>query len=217
MMAKLDVFSDGYIVEGEEIPATIHSDKPIFISNPTLEFLSELNVEDITGIVVEENEFNDLLSTVRSYKKAIPALSIITSGGVREPSQALSLLSAGADLLLLSDGYVFSGPGLTKRINEALLDDLNDQLPPQKGWKSYWYFDLFIFIGGLIAFLFSLTSVILPYDEHYLGMKRESIAGFNDRIVKFMAHDRMTLAGTMISGGIVYMQLSFHGVRRGLL
>lgn len=217
MMEKLDVFSDGYIVESEEIPATIHSDKPIFILNPTLELLYELNVEDITGIVVEEDEFNDLLSTVRSYKKAIPALSIITSGGVREPSQALSLLSAGADLLLLSDGYVFSGPGLTKRINEALLDDLNDQLTPQKGWKSYWYFGLFIFIGGLLAFLFSLTSVILPYDEHYLGMKRESIAGFNDRIVKFMAHDRMTLAGTMISGGIVYMQLSFHGVRRGLL
>ncbi|MGE6752911.1 dihydroorotate dehydrogenase [Rossellomorea sp. NPDC071047] len=217
MMEKLDELSDGYIVEGEEIPATINSDKPIFISNPTLELLYQLSGEDITGIVVEENDINILLSTVRSYKKEIPSLSIITSGGVREPGQALSLLSAGADLLLLSDAYVFSGPGLTKRINEALLDDLNDQLPPSNGWKSYWYFGLFIFIGGLLAFLFSLTSVILPYDELYLGMKRESIAGFNDRIVKFMAHDRMTLAGTMISGGIVYMQLSFHGVKRGLL
>ncbi|MGD6972437.1 dihydroorotate dehydrogenase [Rossellomorea aquimaris] len=217
MMNRLDGFADGYIVEGDEIHPTLHSDKPIFISNPTLELLYKLNVENISGIVLEEDEFNPLISTVRSYKKAIPALTIITSGGVREPSQALSLLNAGADLLLLSDGYGFSGPGLTKRINEALLDDLNDQLPPQKGWQSYWYFGLFIFIGGLLALLFSLTSVILPYDEHYLGMKRESIAGFNDRIVKFMAHDRMTLAGTMISGGIVYMQLSFHGVRRGLL
>ncbi len=217
MMNRLDVFADGYIVEGDEIHPTFHSDKPIFISNPTLELLSKLNVENISGIVVEGNEFNTLFSTVCTYKKTIPFLSIITSGGVREPSQALSLLREGADLLLLSDEYVFSGPGLTKRINEALLDDLNDQLPPQKGWKSYWYFGLFIFIGGLLAFLFSLTSVILPYDEHYLGMKKESIAGFNDRIIKFMAHDRMTLAGTMISGGIVYMQLSFHGVRRGLL
>ncbi|RBP07759.1 dihydroorotate dehydrogenase [Rossellomorea aquimaris] len=216
MMKHLDEFSDGYILDGNETSYTIRSDKPIFISNPPFG-PCELTVEDITGIVVEEDEFNTLLSTVRSYKKATPALSIITSGGVREPSQALSLLNAGADLLLLSDGYVFSGPGLTKRINEALLDDLNDQSPPQKGWLSYWYFGFFIFIGGLLALLFSLTSVILPYDEHYLGMQRESIAGFNDRIVKFMAHDRMTLAGTMISGGIVYMQLSFHGVRRGLL
>ncbi|WP_299741194.1 dihydroorotate dehydrogenase [Rossellomorea sp. y25] len=217
MMEQLDVLADGYIVEGDEIHPTIQSNKPIFISNPTLDLLYKLSVEDISGIVVEEDEFKTLLSTIRTYKKAIPTLSIITSGGVHEPGQALSLLDAGASLLLLSDGYVFSGPGLTKRINEALLDDLNDQIPPQKGWKSYWYFGLFIFIGGLLAFLFSLTSVILPYDEHYLGMKRESIAGFNDRIVKFMAHDRMTLAGTMISGGIVYMQLSFHGVKRGLL
>ncbi|WP_430314613.1 dihydroorotate dehydrogenase [Rossellomorea sp. NRS-1567] len=217
MMQQLDVFADGYIVEADELHSTIHSDKPIFISNPTLELLYTLNVEDISGIIVEKNEFNTLLSTVRSYRKAIPAISIITTGEIREPSQALSLLSEGADLLLLSDGYVFSGPGLTKRINEALLDDLNDQLPPQKGWQSYWCFGLFIFIGGLLALLFSLTSVTLPYDEHYLGMQRESIAGFNDRIVKFMSHDRMTLAGTMISGGIVYMQLAFHGVRRGLL
>lgn len=217
MMNRLNVFADGYIVEGDEIHPTFHSAKPIFISNPTLELLYKLNIENISGIVVEGDEFNTLLSTVRTYKKAIPFLPIIISGGVHEPSQALSLLSAGADLLLLSDGYVFSGPGLTKRINEALLEDMSEQLPPQKGWLSYWYFGLFIFLGGLLAFLFSLTSVILPYDEHYLGMEKESIAGFNDRIVKFMAHDRMTLAGTMISGGIVYMQLSFHGVRRGLL
>ena len=42
MIEKLDGFSDGYIVESEEIPATIHSDKPIFILNPTLELLYEL-------------------------------------------------------------------------------------------------------------------------------------------------------------------------------
>ncbi|PFA67701.1 dihydroorotate dehydrogenase [Bacillus sp. AFS015802] len=218
MMGQLDRFADGYIIDSDEIHPDIHSDKPIFISNPTLEFLHHPYVDEMSGIVVEADEFNSLLSTVRTYKKAMPALSIITTGGVHEPGQALSLLYAGADLILLAEGYVFSGPGLTKRINEASLDDANVPLStPQKGWKSYWYFGLLIFMGGLLALLFSLTTVILPYDEYYLGMPRESITLFNERIVNFMAHDRMTLAGTMISGGIVYMQLAFHGVKKGLL
>ncbi|TMU87594.1 dihydroorotate dehydrogenase [Bacillus sp. BHET2] len=217
MMEKLDPFADGYVMNSEEYDPTIHIYKPIFISNPTIEWVHTLNVNHITGIVVEEDEFTTLLSTVRSYKEHFPSLSIVTSGGIHEPWQALSLLKIGAELVLLSDGYVFSGPGLTKRINEALLDEINEQTPPQKGWLSYWYFGLFIFLGGLFALLFSLTSVILPYDELFLEMERNTIAGFNDRIMKFMSHDRMTLAGTMISGGIVYTQLAYHGVRKRLL
>lgn len=216
MTEELDKYADGFIIDGDDFFSAINMDKPIFIANPTLELLAKLNLDIISGIVVEEEEFHTLLSTVRSFKKAFPNLSIITSGGVHEPDQAISLLKARADIILLSAGYVFSGPGLTKRINEAVLDDLKLP-PPPTHWKPYWYFGLFIFIGGLLALIFSLTSVILPYDEKYLGMKRDSIDGFNDLIVKFMAHDRMTLAGTMISGGIVYMQLSYHGVKRGLL
>ncbi|WP_417899254.1 hypothetical protein ABN702_02465 [Bacillus haimaensis] len=69
----------------------------------------------------------------------------------------------------------------------------------------------------MLAFLFGVTSIVLPYDEHFLGMKKEEIWLFNERIMLFMAHDRLTLAGTMISGGIVYMQLAKNGVRHGLL
>ncbi|MCA1062565.1 dihydroorotate dehydrogenase [Rossellomorea sp. AcN35-11] len=217
MMEHLDIYADAYILEVNEQHPTIHSNKPMYLSNPDTTDRHTLNNQDTAGIVVEEDELDALISRIRSYREAYPDLSIISSGGVLEPCHALKLLNAGADLILLSDGYVFSGPGLTKRINEALLDDLKDHPPPQKGWFSYWVFGLFIFIGGLFALLFSLTSVILPYDEQYLGMQRETISGFNDSIVKFMAHDRMTLAGTMMSGGIVYMQLAYHGVRRRLL
>ena len=50
-----------------------------------------------------------------------PRLAIIGSGGVHEPEQALRLIEAGADLILVESGLVYGGPGLPKRINDALL------------------------------------------------------------------------------------------------
>ncbi|WP_342342299.1 hypothetical protein [Neobacillus novalis] len=85
-----------------------------------------------------------------------------------------------------------------------------------KGWLWYWLFGLAITVAGFIALFFSMTAIILPYDESFLGIMRTDILDFNPAILYFMAHDRMTLSGTMISGGIIYMQLSRHGIRYGL-
>jgi hypothetical protein len=48
-------------------------------------------------------------------------LLIIASGGVHEPADALELRSAGANLVQVDSGLVFTGPGLPKRINDAFL------------------------------------------------------------------------------------------------
>src|SRR5207247_11312660 len=50
-----------------------------------------------------------------------PDLLIVSAGGVHEPEDARCLLEAGADLVLVDSGLVFSGPGLPKRLNEAVL------------------------------------------------------------------------------------------------
>ncbi|WP_430517028.1 dihydroorotate dehydrogenase [Bacillus infantis] len=159
--------------------------------------------------------FKDCLSAIKEdYPAGFPA---IVSGGVLEPEDAISLFTAGADLIMLSGGYVSSGPGLPKRINEAAADLEADAGRGEfEGWRLYWLFGLFILIGGLIALFFSMTSVILPYDEHFLGISREELLLMNPLLLKFMLHDRMTLAGTMISGGILYMELARHGARHGL-
>ncbi|WP_064093526.1 dihydroorotate dehydrogenase [Rossellomorea aquimaris] len=216
LMETLHNFADGYILDPSYLHLNLQTTKPLFITLKSTNHIINLDLEKISGIVLEDEASECLLESVRYYKKEFPSLSIITSGGVHEPEEALLLLSEGADLILLSDGYVFSGPGLPKRINEAMLDRINHSQAHQNGWLPYWLFGLFIFLGGLLALFFSLTWVILPYDEHYLGINRELIVKFNERILQFMAHDRMTLAGTMISGGIVYMNLAFHGVKRGL-
>ncbi|GGA72357.1 dihydroorotate dehydrogenase [Ornithinibacillus halotolerans] len=212
MIQQLDNFVDGYIIETNRTEILHNTQKPVFYAGEVINFPKQA----CSGIVLEKKQDSSLVEEIINLRKTGFHGTIITSGGVSEPEHALKLLDAGADFIMVSDGYVFSGPGLTKRINEALVDRLNIDPPPQPGWFSYWLFGLFIMIGGILAFIFSITSVILPYDEYFLEMKRETIWVFNERIMQFMAHDRMTLAGTMISGGIVYMQLARHGVRRGM-
>jgi dihydroorotate dehydrogenase len=217
MVKQLEPFVDGYIAETSAVNWGIHSKKPIMLALNDLNGIKPETLQPFAGIVLgAKSEFLGLVETVKQFYEFGLNKIIITSGGIQEPEQALQLLDAGADLVMVKEGYVFSGPGLTKRINEALVSRLTISSTPQHGWFSYWLFGLFIFIGGLLALLFSITSIILPYDEHFLGMKKEDIWLFNERIMLFMAHDRMTLAGTMISGGIVYMQLAKHGVKKGL-
>jgi hypothetical protein len=47
-------------------------------------------------------------------------------------------------------------------------------------------------------------------------MSREQLASINDRLLSFMAHDRVSLAGTMIAVGVFYLGLALYGIRRGL-
>lgn len=157
----------------------------------------------------------EMLEAIEHLKTATK-LPIIISGGIVEPADALALFSAGAELVLLSGGYVTSGPGLPKRINEALVDNTESDNDEVSGWIWYWLFGLSILLAGTMALIFSLTKVILFYDEAYLQMTRLELMTFNPNLFKFMSHDRMTLAGTMISGGFIYMQLAKHGVRYGI-
>ncbi|WP_240612023.1 dihydroorotate dehydrogenase [Planococcus halotolerans] len=149
---------------------------------------------------------------IRSRSK----IPIIVSGGITEPKDALALFKAGVDLVMLTAGYVFTGPGLPKRINEALLDTKIAVKDTYSGWIWHWLFGFLMLIGGIAALIVSMTIVVLPYDEAFLKMTREELIAINPNIYRFMQHDRMTVAGTMISGGIIYMQLARHGVRYGL-
>ncbi|MCA1319958.1 dihydroorotate dehydrogenase [Bacillus tianshenii] len=218
MMAELEPYADGYIVENMDAEFRRYTNKPIWIVTSSMTELSPVKLSSFDGVVLEEKTGDfELAKAVQHLRQSGFEKTIVTSGGISEPWQAHELMRAGADLVLLSDGYVFSGPGLTKRINESLLEVMERPAPVGNGWYSYWLFGLFILLGGMLAFLFGVTSIVLPYDEHFLGMKKEEIWLFNERIMLFMAHDRLTLAGTMISGGIVYMQLARYGVKQGLL
>ena len=49
------------------------------------------------------------------------SLLIKAGGGVHEPQDALDLMEAGSNFIMLHSGLIYAGPGLPKRINEAII------------------------------------------------------------------------------------------------
>jgi hypothetical protein len=152
---------------------------------------------------------------------------IIAAGGIHEPEDALTFRAAGADLSQVDTGLVYTGPGLPKRINDAMLfaatrpGDANphpDQ--PVRATEMTWCWTALLgagmLIGSLLALAIAATRVVLPYDESFVSMARAELEALNPRLLPFMAHDRVALAGTMVAIGILYLGLSLFGVRRGL-
>ncbi|WP_229263885.1 beta/alpha barrel domain-containing protein [Cohnella cholangitidis] len=163
------------------------------------------------------------LSKIGLLKAHAPKESFIkASAAIHEPQDALDMLHAGADNILLNSGLVYAGPGLPKRVNEAIIYDRIKEatLPePPSFWKHWGWMTLLgigMIIGGIIAWLIAESSVVLPYDEAYLGMSRLELQRINEHLLHFMSHDRITLAGTMISIGILYYHLAKNGLKFGL-
>ncbi len=158
---------------------------------------------------------------VRAWRQTLSAGSpVIVSGGIGQPSDAVALVAAGATLLLIDAGLIYRGPGLVKRCNEALLAQLPVmEAPPQtvsifhRSW--FWTIALGVALaaGGLAALGLALSRVLLPYDEHYIGLTSAALKKTMPRLFAFMAHDRATLAGVMLGLGWLYACLGWHGVR----
>ena len=56
-------------------------------------------------------------------QKSNKSFSIIGVGGIHSEQDALDKIAAGADLIQLYTGFIYEGPGLVKRINNALKND----------------------------------------------------------------------------------------------
>lgn len=62
-----------------------------------------------------------------------PGMPLVAAAGIHQPQDALDAVEAGADAVLLHSGLVFSGPGLPKRINEALIfEKVRGTQPPRR-------------------------------------------------------------------------------------
>ncbi|UVI27993.1 hypothetical protein [Paenibacillus spongiae] len=174
----------------------------------------------LTGRAIKASVMRKLQRIRSEY--AMESIALIAAGGVHEPQDALDLTEAGADLVQLHSGLVFSGPGLPKRVNEAILYRIVSGLPAPplpafwQGWGWMCLLGIGMIIGGIIAWIIAATSVVLPYDTAFLCADAETIASINERLLPFMSHDRITLAGTMLSIGVLYYQLGRYGLRERL-
>ncbi len=168
-----------------------------------------------------------LSERVKIWRETLPSgAPLIVAGGVAGPEHAVSLVSAGADLVLVDAGLVFHGPGLVKRCNEALL--ASGLVPPvadldvaardvalfRHAWPWAVGLGAALFLGGMAVLALAFDRVLLPYDEHYLGISADALRLGSPKLFAFMAHDRGTLAGTMLGLGWFYAMLGRQGVRR---
>jgi hypothetical protein len=165
------------------------------------------------------------LAAVRRLRERYGAgVPIIASGGVHGPADAQALRAAGAHLVQVDTGLVYSGPGLPKRINDAVLYEVTrgtrqterSERPPEMTWCWTALMGAGMLIGSLMALTIAASRVVLPYDEWFTGLSRDQLAAINPRLLAFMTHDRVSLAGTMVAIGVVYVGLSVFGIRSGL-
>lgn len=141
-----------------------------------------------------------------------------------EPSAALDALDdTGAVVLATPALLVASGPGWFQRVVEARTPvvrpaGLRDVGRDPRAWPA-WVWALLVGLGmvvaGIGAAAITLGPLLLWYDRTYLGLDRSGLEGLNDRIVPFLQHDRITMAGTMVAIGFLYSGLAWGGMRRG--
>jgi len=48
-------------------------------------------------------------------------MPLIAVGGIMSARDALNMLDAGASLIQIYSGFIYEGPGLAKKINQAIL------------------------------------------------------------------------------------------------
>ena len=56
------------------------------------------------------------------HKKSNGSIPIIGVGGIMNPDDAIEKIKAGASLIQLYSGFVYSGPSIVKKINNAVID-----------------------------------------------------------------------------------------------
>jgi len=176
------------------------------------------------GLVSGRSVRGRALACTRALRDTDDSMLLIAAGGVHDAQHALDLRAAGADMVQIESGLVYSGPGLPKRVNDAELFTLMQNQPaahdstpaPRLAWFWALLLSLSIGIGGVVVLVVAVTRVMLPYDEAFVGMTLSEVRALNPKLVAFLIHDRVTLAGTMMAAGVLYFTLACYGIRRGL-
>jgi len=140
---------------------------------------------------------------------------VIATTSVPSPGFAAGLIEAGAAAVLITtEGLIEAGPGWFHRATMAYVG----KMPAARGraWFAGLALGAGMIAGGIGAAIVAMGPVLLPYDASYLGIDSAGLAAINPRLIHFLQHDRITLAGVMVAIGILYSALSWWGIRRGL-
>ncbi len=152
---------------------------------------------------------------------ADPALVHVTSPSVADAARALA--SPTTAVLVTPSVLVAAGPGWFARVVEAATPvrptpPLRDIGRSPRTWPAWWW-GLLVGLGmvgaGLGAAAITLGPVLLWYDREFLGMDVDALHAVNHHLVHFLQHDRITMSGTMVALGVLYVGLAAGGLRQG--
>lgn len=161
--------------------------------------------------------------TLRIVTGAEPGLVYVHDPRVEKAATALT--APGVSVMASTGVLVAAGPAWFRRVLEAATPTALPQrwreVPRDpRRWPS-WVWGVLVGLGmigaGLGAAVITLGPVLLWYDRDYLGLTTGGLDHVDHNLVHFLQHDRLTMAGTMVSIGILYTGLAWGGVRRGWL
>lgn len=160
---------------------------------------------------------------VRVVSGADPDLIYLDDPRVERAAAASK--APGVSVMATTDVLTAAGPAWFRRVLEAA----TATTPPQRWrdvpgdprrWPS-WVWGVLLGLGmicaGLGAAVITLGPVLLWYDRDYLGLSTRGLEHIDPNLVDFLQHDRLTMAGTMVSIGVLYTGLAWGGIRSGWL
>ncbi|WP_053717607.1 hypothetical protein [Saccharothrix sp. NRRL B-16348] len=139
-------------------------------------------------------------------------------------ARAVDVLADPAKAVLVTpEVLVRAGPGFFARVTEAATPtapapSVRDVGLDPRRWPAWWWgvlVGLGMIVAGLGAAAITLGPVLLWYDRGFLGADVDRLHAINHHLVHFLQHDRITMAGTMVAIGVLYVGLAAGGVRTG--
>ncbi len=112
------------IVETTKIDGVIATNTTIERKNLKSDLVQTEENGGLSGKPLKDKSTHVIRFLAEKSNKAFPIIGV---GGIHSPQDALEKLEAGADLLQLYTGFIYEGPSLIKRINQAILKNHEKQ------------------------------------------------------------------------------------------
>ncbi|TDC74621.1 hypothetical protein [Streptomyces hainanensis] len=136
---------------------------------------------------------------------------------------ARALDDPGTTVLATTSVLVHAGPGWFARVTEAAtparpLPTAREIGRDPRRWPAWWWGTLVgvgMICAGIGAAAIALGPVLLWYDRDHLGADLGDLRALSHHLPHFLRHDRITMAGTMVTIGVLYVGLAAGGMRRG--
>ena len=88
----------------------------------SVERLKEIGNGGVSGQPIKNQSTQVIKYLADTSNKSFPIIGV---GGIHSAEDALEKIAAGADLVQIYTGFIYEGPGLIKKINKALLKQIN--------------------------------------------------------------------------------------------